>query len=109
MMKQKLLLNTNITAGVNTSSALLRYVDDYAVQINTSNFSTAVGLSVTLEGSNDDVNYDTIAGTMNAITANGTGSINVENAGYRHVRAALLITSGSADIEILITGKERRI
>lgn len=109
MMKQKLLDTTTVSAGVNTSAALLRYIDNYAVQVNTSNFSTAVGLSITLEGSNDDVNYDAVAGTMNAITGNGTGIINVAEAGYKHVRAALLITSGSADIEIIITGKERAI
>lgn len=109
MHKVKLLESQAITAATNSESVKLRYIETYSVQVVTSAVSSPSGASVKLQASNDATNWSDITGTSNNITATGNVVINVAEAGYKYVRAAFLISSGSITSEVIFVGKEHSI
>ena len=109
MDKRKLLDSTVISAATDTISARLRWIDHLAVQVNTSAVSSPVGVTVKLQASNDDTNWDDLAGTTNSITGTGNVLINAANVGYKYIRASFALTSGTVTSEVIFTGKERNI
>jgi hypothetical protein len=109
MLKSQLLASTEITAATNSSAQLLKYADNYAVQVVTSAVDTPVSASVKLQGSNDNSNWADIANTSNNITGTGNILINQQDVGYKYVRAAFAISSGSITSSVIITGKEREV
>lgn len=70
---------------------------------------TALSAAVKLQASNDDSNWADISGSSNNITATSVININVASAGYKYVRAVYTHTAGALDLDVYITGKERRI
>jgi len=109
MHKVKLLQSQVISGATNSSSQMLRYIRDLAVQVVTSSVATPVNAAVKLQSSNDDTNWSDLAGTSNNITAASNVVINVESAGYKHIRAVFTIDSGSITSEVIFVGKEHNI
>ena len=105
--KRKLLESTVITTDTNSAAALLRYIEHFAVQIVVSAVSTP-SVEVKLQGSNDNVNWNDLAGTSNSITATGNILINASNVGYKYTRATFVHTSGSVTAEVIFTGREKQ-
>jgi hypothetical protein len=111
MMKQLLSPSAAMTEGTtNSSGALIKFVDHYAVQTNVSAISVTTGISVKLQGSTDNSNWVDITGTTISLTATGSVMSNVANAGYKYVRAQFVLgSSDTLTAESIITGKERRV
>lgn len=108
MYKAVILSSQTVNSATNSTSTKLKYIETFAVQVDISSSSSPSGASVKLQASNDDSNWIDISGTSNNITADGNILINVTDAGYKYVRAAFAISSGSFVAVATITGKENR-
>lgn len=109
MLKTILLPTTVVSAATNTAAQNLRYADNAAVQVITSAIDAPVSASVKLQASNDNVNWFDIANTSNNITATGNIVINLQDVGYKWLRAAFAIASGTITCKVTVTGKEREV
>jgi Flp pilus assembly protein TadG len=58
-----------------------------------------------LQASNDGTNFTDISGATASVTSSGTALLNVENAGYRFVRADWTYTSGTGNITLTFIAK----
>ena len=94
---------------LSTESTNLRYIDNYAVQVDVTAVNSPTDFSVKLQGSNDDEHWNDISGTSNNITGTGPILINQVDDGFKYVRAQFNRTSGTVTASILITGRERRV
>jgi hypothetical protein len=113
MFKSILLDTTEITSATNSASQLLRYADNCAVQIITSvvgeDAEAPDTASVKLQASNDNVNWSDISNTTNNITAVGNIVINLQDIGYKWIRAVFAIADGTMTCKVIATGKERKV
>lgn len=61
--------------------------------------------TITLAASNNGTDWDTIAGSSQAISAAGSTMFNVTGAGYLYVRLEYAFTSGSGTVTAVYVGK----
>lgn len=77
----------------------------YSVHVVFAGAGNLVG-TLTLEASNDDINYVEIAGTEQAVSNSEQHLWNAADAGYRRVRVRWVYTSGSGTISAKFIGKQ---
>lgn len=113
MFKSLLLDTTEITSATSSASQSLKFADNCAFQIITSEVGedteAPVSANVRLQASNDNVNWSDISNTTNNITAVGNIVINLQDVGYKWIRATFAIADGSITCKVLATGKEREV
>lgn len=105
MMRVNILNVTSQAASVNTRSQMIGRCENVAVQVITSNQSSA-NYAFKLQSSNDNSNWTDISGATATITADGADMINVSAAGYKWIRGVFTRTTGTADFVVNVSGTE---
>ena len=109
-MKQTELLATTSAASTLTSVPYdLGDQSNFAVQVIFSGGGGNLVGTLTLEASADDYpasNFVTVAGSSQAVAASANHVWNVQDAGYRYIRAKWTYTSGTGNVRISICAKE---
>lgn len=109
-MKQTELLGTTSAAGNLTSVPYdLGDQSNFAIQVIFSGGAGNLAGTLTLEASADDypaTNFVTVTGSSQVVAASANHVWNVQDAGYRYVRAKWAFTSGTGNVKISICAKE---
>lgn len=105
----KELIDSPETVNTNYSSEVIDNTfreAEFAIQIDYDNGSS-VDMDIELQYSNDNVNFVTAA-TQNVTDPTGTHMFDVFGSGASYVRVAIIVNSGSIDLQsILYTAKRR--
>lgn len=91
-----------ITGSSSSTSECINSYSLYAIQHIWTSFTGSIKLVT--EGSNNDIDYTTVD-TTTISGASGSRLINVEKAGYSHVRVSVTFISGSAILTSIINAK----
>jgi hypothetical protein len=85
-------------------------VDISAYGTGTQTFTpVAKALAFKLQSSNDNSNWDDITDATVSITTSSNEALSVANAGFKYIRPVVTITSGQPELQVYVTGKERRV
>lgn len=97
-----LLSATNATASpVVTNPLDLNDLNNFSLQVGFSGGGGNLVGTLTLEASDDNVTYATVANSSVAVTASTANMYNVQGAGYRYVRVRWVLTSGTGNISVI--------
>lgn len=98
------ILNTLVTGTSYSTIVDIRHVMGFSL------ISTITGLSghadITIECSNDGINFDTIEGTDEAITQDGSYGRYTYSAQYGYIRQKVIVSGGSATVVTKLMAKE---
>jgi hypothetical protein len=85
-------------------------IDITAYGTGTQTFTpVATAMAFKVQSSNDGSNWDDITDATVSITSSTNEALSVANAGFKYIRPVVTVTSGQPDMQVYITGKERRV
>lgn len=100
-----IILNGSLSTSFNSPSWETKEIKTGTVQAVWSGGGTPVGL-MHLEGSNDNVNFTLIQGSVLDVVGNsGTNGWNIYEMGYPWLRFSYISTSGTATVTVTVSGK----
>ena len=110
-MKDKEIIagGTDAAANINSNALGLGDLKDFSIHVLFSGGGSDLVGTLTLQSSNDELNWVEIAGSSQAVAASADHMYNVSNANYKFVRTVWSHTSGTGEIQGLGTIKENPI
>lgn len=105
VFNQEFVTNQSMAATFNSPSYEVKEVKTLAIQAVWSGGGSPVG-NIELQGSLDDITFTRIQGSVLSVDGNsGSNAWNVQDVGYPYIRVLYVRTSGSATMNIKISGK----
>lgn len=102
---QPIVISGSLGATFNSDSYEVKEVKTIAIQTIWSGGGTPIG-NMELQASLDNVNFTRIQGSVLSVSGNsGTNAWNIQNVGYPYIRFRYVRTSGTADVQVTISGK----
>lgn len=103
-----LIKDTAAAATTNHTGVKVRKIDLISCAATVSSGSTP-NITVKLQASDDNTNWVDISGASSTITSDTTDIIEVADFASKWIRVVETVNSGSGDIKIILSGKERAI